>query len=72
MTVEVRVLVNVIIFVGTGAVEVVVAAVKVVLSVVRMVVLWVQDTATGYCWPSVGSWLMLALLLELVWLVELT
>jgi len=47
--VEVRVLVNVSIFVGTGAVEVVVAAVKVVLSVVRMVVLWVQDTATGYC-----------------------
>jgi len=35
--------------VGTGAVEVVVAAVKVVLSVVRIVVLWVQDTATGYC-----------------------
>jgi hypothetical protein len=63
--VEVRVRVNVIIFVGTGAVDVVVAAVKVVLRVVRMVVLRVQDTATGYCWPTVGSWLMLAWLLEL-------
>lgn len=58
--VDVRVLVNVIIFVGMGAVDVVVAAMKVVLRVVRMVVLRVQDTATGYCWPTVGSWLMLA------------
>lgn len=47
--------VKVIILVGTGAVEVTVADVKVVLRVVRMVVLLVQDTATGYCWPTVGS-----------------
>ncbi len=35
--------------------EVTVAAVKVVPRVARMVVLLVQETATGYCWTHCGE-----------------
>lgn len=66
VTVEVKVLVNVIICVGVGATEVDVEAVKVVLVVLRIVVLCVHDTATGYCCPLVGSEMMLTEAVEVV------
>lgn len=56
-TVRVEVIVSVRVTkrVGTGAVEVEVAAVKVVRRVVMMVVLAVQETATGYSLPVVPA-----------------
>lgn len=56
-TVRVEVIVSVRVTkrVGTGAVEVEVAAVNVVRRVVMMVVLAVQETATGYSFPVVPA-----------------